>query len=104
MLSGDSSDTLSVGLAEPDMLQPLQTPPPPPAAMMLHLLLSSGTSVDIFSPGSRVLLRQSLWLAARAVEGTEAEGEVGAEGWGQDWEGNQALRVGEREGWREGRE
>lgn len=32
------------------------------------------------------------------MEGTEAAGEVGAEGWGRNWEGKQALKgEGEKE-------
>lgn len=109
MLSDDSPDILCDDLLEHDMLQPLQTPPPPPATSMLHLLLSVGTSVDNFSPRSRVLLQQSLWLAAKAVEGIEAVSEEGASGWGgcwgEDWEGNHTLKEEgekERDGGREG--
>lgn len=39
------------------------------------------------------------------MEGIEAAGEVGAEGWGEDWEGNQTLKgegEKERDGGREG--
>lgn len=108
MLSDDSPDILCDDLLEHDMLQPLQTPPPPPATSMLHLLLSAGTSVDNFSPRSRVLLQQSLWLAAKAVEGIEAVSEVGASGWGWVLGGGLGgqprieRRGGEREWWREG--
>lgn len=91
---------LGVDLSEQDM-----PPPPPPSLLWLHLLLSLGTSVDNFSPRSRVLPQQSLWPAAKAVEGIEVAGEVGAEG-GRVLGGQPGIerKRGERqggEGWRE---
>lgn len=56
--------------------------------------------MDNFSPQSRVVPQQSLWLAAKAVEGIERGAEA-VWGGGGVWEGNQALK-GKGEKGREG--